>query len=135
MYDDDTLQSEKEDDIVQPGDTYTYEWTVPVSAGPASEDSSSVLWSYYSHVNTSADVYSGLIGPIIVTRASDADPITAIPIDVNREFVVALSIIDENSAFHLQDSIDLAGVVVDDISDEDFVQSNRKHSINGSVKS
>jgi hypothetical protein len=48
--------------------------TVPERAGPAAgEDVSSKVWLYHSHTDEVADTYSGLQGPLVVTRAGGAD--------------------------------------------------------------
>lgn len=47
---------------------------MPERAGPGPEDGSSVVWMYHSHVDETADTYSGLFGAITITRAGHAKP-------------------------------------------------------------
>ena len=54
-----TSGAEKADDIVQPGHTYTYRWTVPEHVGPTTADAQCVTWLYYSSVDPVKDTYSG----------------------------------------------------------------------------
>jgi manganese oxidase len=98
LYRDGTGGTVKADDLVPPGGTYTYLWTVPERSGPASMDVSSVLWMYHSHFVESTDINTGLIGPIIVTRrgAARAD---GSPKDVDREFVTDFSVFDETDSW------------------------------------
>lgn len=98
LYRDETEGTVKADDLVPPGATYTYLWTVPERSGPAAMDVSSVLWMYHSHFVESTDINTGLIGPIIVTRrgAARAD---GSPKDVDREFVTDFSVFDETDSW------------------------------------
>jgi FtsP/CotA-like multicopper oxidase with cupredoxin domain len=85
--------------VVLPGKSFTYRWQVDQAAGPGPNDPSSILWLYHSHVDhDQADIYAGLIGTIIVTRAgmegSADDPS---PRDMEREFTTLFMIFDEES--------------------------------------
>ncbi len=73
-YNDGTSSSDKSDDAVPTGGRHTYIWQVPERAGPGPEDGSSVMWMYHSHTDEIADVYAGLMGPIVVTRSDMARP-------------------------------------------------------------
>src|SRR5262245_34612098 len=94
-YDDGPTGDPKADDGVPPGATHTYTWTVPERAGPGHMDASSTMWMYHSHVDEAADVYAGLMGPMIITRAGMARP-DGTPKDVDRELVVSFQVDDEN---------------------------------------
>ena len=127
--------ADKDDDAVMPGDTYTYTWGVPASAGPGPDDGSSVVWLYHSHVNSITDTNTGLVGAIVVTDPllADAD---ARPIDVDREAVSYFTVYDENSSHFIEDNM-LAYTDLTDVDaaleDEDFLESNLMHAINGYV--
>jgi hypothetical protein len=97
-YNDETSGTVKADDGIRPGGTYTYLWTVPERAGPASMDVSSVLWMYHSHFVESTDINTGLIGPIIVTRRGSARP-DGSPKDVDREFISDFAVFDETDSW------------------------------------
>lgn len=81
--------------VVLRGEVVTYTWTVPERAGPGAGDPSSILWMYHSHYSESRDMNAGLVGPIIISRkgTTQAD---GTPKDVDREFVVAFSVFQEN---------------------------------------
>jgi manganese oxidase len=124
----------KGDDVVKPGEEHTYTWEVPGRAGPGPEDPSSIAWMYHSHVDESDDTNTGLIGPIIVTRKGEARE-DGSPKGVDEEFVTLFTIFDENRSHYLDYNIkhfagDPEGV---DTEDEDFIESNLMHSINGYV--
>jgi FtsP/CotA-like multicopper oxidase with cupredoxin domain len=133
-YDDGTSPAAKRDDRVRPGGTYTYVWKVPERAGPADHDDSSVGWMYHGHVDEVADTYSGLMGPLIVTRKGMARP-DGSPMDVDREIFSLFMVVDENQSQYLDQNVrryarDPRSVNVDD---EGFHESNLMHSINGYV--
>jgi hephaestin len=133
-YDDGTSAKDKTDDAVEPGATHTYIWKVPERAGPGPMDGSSIMWMYHSHTDEVADTYSGLMGPIIVTRKGMARA-DGSPKDVERELVVNFMVENENNSLWLDDNIqtyaeDPASVNTDD---DEFVESNLMHSINGYV--
>lgn len=54
--------------LVRPGTTHTYEWTVPVDAGPVQGEADCLTYLYYSGVDPVKDTHSGLVGPLLVCR-------------------------------------------------------------------
>jgi FtsP/CotA-like multicopper oxidase with cupredoxin domain len=135
FYDDGTSGADREDDLIAPGKSHTYTWTVPERAGPAPGDSSSVLWMYHSHFVEPRDLNTGLLGPIIVTRrgSTKAD---GTPKDVDREFVAALAVFDEtasiyfdsNTGAHVNRPLDLK------FTDPGFRKPYLMYSINGLIE-
>jgi manganese oxidase len=117
---------------VKRGDQYTYHWEVPERAGPGPSDPDSVVWLYHAHDHQGIDIYAGLIGAIIVTRAGRANP-DGTPKDVDREFVTLFMIFDENMSPYLDANIQKFTDSPKGINekDEDFKESNKKHAING----
>ena len=133
-YDDGTSGPDKLDDSVPPGRTHTYVWRVPERAGPGPMDPSSVMWMYHSHVDEVADTYAGLMGAIVVTRRGMARP-DGSPRDVDRELVTMFMVSDENRSPWLDDNIHTYATAPATVrrDDPDFMESNRKHAINGYV--
>ena len=134
-YNDGTSASDKADDEVQPGKTYTYQWDVPERAGPGPMDGSSVLWMYHSHSDEIADTNAGLIGPMVITAKGKARP-DGSPIDVDQEVFDYFSVINENESPFLQQNLDEFAQAPHEVAadDEDaFEESNLMHSINGFV--
>ena len=121
---------------VQPNSTFVYEWFVPERSGPAIKDGSSVVWMYHSHVDQVTDMNAGLIGSLIITRAGwSKSNMNLMPRDVDREFVVMFTVMDENRSHFLNASVINAinsstslGMLM---MDEDFLRSNQKSTING----
>ncbi len=148
FYEDGTSGADKADDSVPPGGMHTYVWSVPASAGPAEGDPSSIVWLYHSHHDEGKDVNSGLMGGMVITARGKARP-DGRPKDVDREFVVAFMVFDENQTWYLDHNIqtytsDPKGVIKGEISPVDadgasnvfaggFAAVNHKHSINGYI--
>ena len=134
--DDGTAGPDKADDGVPTGGTHTYVWPVPERAGPAEGDPSSILWMYHSHVNEAADVNSGLMAPMIVTRRDEATA-DLTPKDVDRELIVSFHEIDENASHYLEENLEIYATEKKTVSEEEraffdpFGFSNFMESMNG----
>jgi FtsP/CotA-like multicopper oxidase with cupredoxin domain len=131
-YDDGTTGDQKDDDAVPPGGTHTYTWKVPERAGPGPSDGSSVMWMYHSHTDEVGDLYAGLSGMIVVTRAGAARA-DATPKDVDREVFLDFMVDNESASPLLADNQRAAGVPVqpEEQQPEEIAESNLKHAING----
>jgi hephaestin len=133
-YNDGTPAKDKTDDAVKTGHRHTYIWEVPERAGPGPDDGSSVMWMYHSHTDEVADVYAGLMGPIVVTAAGMARP-DGSPKDVDKEVFAEFFIDNETLSPYFQQNEKRFGTAPfppkhGDVPDE-FVEQNLKHSING----
>jgi manganese oxidase len=132
-YNDGTSGSDKADDAVPSGGSYTYNWSVPDRAGPGPMEGSSVMWMYHSHTDEVSDVYAGLTGFMEVTRKGMARA-DGSPVDVDRELFNMFLVSNENGSPLLQESLDqFATPPFPPLDDEDFQESNLMHSINGYV--
>lgn len=127
-YNDGTSEVDKKDDMVHPGETFIYEWSVPERAGPGPNDPSSIIWMYHSHVNSPKATNSGLVGPIIISKESGG-----YASDVDREFVTLFTVTDENDSYYLDKNIKQFTKGVEDTDDDDFYESNLMHGMNGYV--
>lgn len=54
--------------LVKPGTVHTYEWSVPVGAGPVEGEADCLTYIYYSAVDYVKDTNSGLVGPLLICR-------------------------------------------------------------------
>lgn len=136
-YADGTGGRDKADDVVPPGGRYTYTWQVPERAGPGPHDGSSTMWMYHSHVDEPRDTNSGLVGPMIITGAGSVGPGLR-PRDVDREFVLLLTIADENESWFVEHNLGTKAPSVtrppeELMEDPDFQESNLMHSVNGYI--
>ncbi|KAI9288443.1 Cupredoxin [Umbelopsis sp. AD052] len=121
---------------IAPNDSFIYRWDIPPRSGPGPQDGNSVVWGYHSHVAEN-DVFDGLFGAIIIYKPGrlNANGKTKA---VDKEFVTTLIVMDENrsSLFKqtLQEaspSIDLSKIEATESSKQQFIDSNRKATING----
>ena len=116
---------------VAPGGEATLYITVGEDAGPAEGDPSSVAWVYSSDVNGDADMHSGLLGVVLVTRKDGAKS-DGVPRDVVREFVTVYHTFDERrSRYRDLNVAKYATSGVADTNSAEFKAANKMHSING----
>jgi manganese oxidase len=130
-YDDGTTGSAKDDDAVPTYGTHTYKWLVPERAGPGPMDPSSIMWMYHSHSDEVRDTNSGLVGAIVISRRGEANA-DGTPKGIDRNFVADFQIFDQNQSLYLDQEIaGLKDAKTIDKDDDDFIESNLKHAING----
>lgn len=141
LYNDGSPASMKKDDMVQPGQTYTYRWNVLERAGPGPKESKDVkMWMYHSHRNEIIDTYAGLFGVILVIgNTAKYDDKTLLPLDGHKEVFIHMSVMNELQSFHIRDNVkrvakngDLTDSQIDTLlENEQFKESNLMHAING----
>jgi FtsP/CotA-like multicopper oxidase with cupredoxin domain len=102
-------------DSVTPGGTFTYNWLAGRETGPMAGEPSTKVWLYHSHVHPEQEINEGLVGVILVADPARSNPVTALPTDVDREFVTLWMVFNENGP-------------KSPARDEEM---NLKHSING----
>uniref|UniRef100_A0A8D1C966 ferroxidase n=1 Tax=Sus scrofa TaxID=9823 RepID=A0A8D1C966_PIG len=131
IYPDNTTDFQKADDKVHPGEQYTYILHANPEQGPGKEDSNCVTRIYHSHIDAPKDIASGLIGPLIHCRKDSLDKEKEKNID--QEFVVMFSVVDENLSWYLEDNIKTYCSEPEKVEpdNEDFKESNRMYSVNG----
>lgn len=66
-------ENSTEGKLVQPGEIYTYRWTVLDTDEPTSEDPQCLTRFYHSAVDITRDIASGLIGPLLVCKRKALD--------------------------------------------------------------
>ncbi|CAJ1063928.1 ferroxidase HEPHL1 isoform X1 [Xyrichtys novacula] len=123
---------------VQPGYVVELTWDIPTSSGPGVSDPNCISYAYYSNVDFIKDLYSGLLGPLVVCRPGTlrrgvgSDRQRA---DVEKEFALLFMVNDENQSWYLDDNIrNYLGVDPETFTpDEDFEESNLMHGINGKL--
>ncbi|XP_048190634.1 ceruloplasmin isoform X2 [Perognathus longimembris pacificus] len=114
----------------QPGEVHTYVWEIPERSGGGAEDAACIPWPYYSTVDRVKDLYSGLIGPLIVCRKHATavfDPMRKL------EFSLLFLVFDENESWYLDDNIQTYSNHPEKVKkdDDEFIESNKMHAING----
>uniref|UniRef100_A0A674HV32 Ceruloplasmin n=1 Tax=Terrapene triunguis TaxID=2587831 RepID=A0A674HV32_9SAUR len=135
LYPDVSSQDHKKDDAVPPGGNHTYTWTVPEDHSPVADDPTCLTWVYHSHTDAPKDIASGLIGPLLTCKEGALTGTSQRRHDVDLDFFLMFSVIDENLSWHLDENIALFCTDPESVDkeDEEFQVSNRMHAINGYV--
>ncbi|KAJ8280402.1 hypothetical protein GJAV_G00054140 [Gymnothorax javanicus] len=113
---------------VHPGHRFTYRWQV--MEGPSPSDPSCISYLYYSATNPVEDTNSGLVGPLLVCKKDALDE-SGSQKEVDREFFLLFSVIDENLSWYLGENIQKFGNELSDPENETFQESNKMHAVNG----
>ncbi|CAL1593381.1 unnamed protein product [Knipowitschia caucasica] len=123
----------KQDDAVPPGGTVVYEWTLPESHSPTNDDPNCLTRFYHSHTYAIKDIASGLIGPLLICKRGTLD----LHGDSSGDYIYSLlfMVLDENMSWYLDDNIRsyITAPIKSLKEDEDFMESNKMHAINGFV--
>uniref|UniRef100_A0A8D3DA42 ferroxidase n=1 Tax=Scophthalmus maximus TaxID=52904 RepID=A0A8D3DA42_SCOMX len=123
---------------VKPGHILELTWDVPISSGPGVSDPNCISYAYYSNVDFIKDLYSGLLGPLVICRPGTmqrGEGPDRQRGDVEKEFALLFIVYDENQSWYLDDNIrTYLGVEPDTVTkDEEFEESNKMHGINGKL--
>ncbi|XP_054829406.1 coagulation factor V [Eublepharis macularius] len=132
VYPSDSKENTTRSKIVQPGETYTYKWTVLETDGPTAEDAQCVTRLYHSAVDVTRDIASGLIGPLLICKGRALDK-KGVQNKADVEQHAVFAVFDENKSWYLEDNIkqycsDPSTVKRDDPK---FYKSNVMHTLNG----
>ncbi|XP_063286765.1 ferroxidase HEPHL1 [Pelobates fuscus] len=132
FYPDGTKKADKRDDFVPPGGQHTYTWIVKQEYAPTAEDPNCLTWIYHSHTDAPRDIASGLIGALLTCKKGTLDR-SSNRLDVNKDFILMFSVVDENISWYLEDNIQTFCTEPEtvDVDNEDFQESNKMHAING----
>ncbi|XP_028928280.1 ceruloplasmin isoform X1 [Ornithorhynchus anatinus] len=116
----------------QPGETRTYIWNIPERSGAGIGDSACIPWLYYSTVDRVKDLYSGLIGSLIVCRKHFRRTFGTVQ---RVQFSLLFLVFDENESWYLDENIRTYSAQPEKVNkdDEDFIESNKMHAINGKM--
>ncbi|KAK5858516.1 hypothetical protein PBY51_002649 [Eleginops maclovinus] len=123
---------------VKPGNILELTWDVPKSSGPGVSDPNCISYAYYSKVDFIRDLYSGLLGPLVICRPGTlqrGEGPDRQRDDVEKEFALLFMVHDENQSWYLEENIrTYLGVDPNTFTgDEEFEESNMMHGINGRV--
>ncbi|XP_055868533.1 hephaestin-like protein [Biomphalaria glabrata] len=120
---------------VAPGQVYQYVWQVPERSGPGRNDPNCIPWVYYSSIDPLKDTNSGLLGGLVVCRKGILDSYSRRK-DVDRELFTLFTVMNENDSWYLEENIKMfapARIGTNYQNDPRFVESNKKHTINGRI--
>ncbi|TDH04900.1 hypothetical protein EPR50_G00137860 [Perca flavescens] len=123
---------------VKPDHIMEMTWDVLKSSGPGVSDPNCISYAYYSNVDFIKDLYSGLLGPLVICRPGTlqhGEGPDRERSDVEKEFALLFMVYDENQSWYLDDNIrTYLGVDPHSfIPDGGFEESNLMHGINGKL--
>ncbi|XP_053501525.1 ferroxidase HEPHL1-like isoform X2 [Ictalurus furcatus] len=124
-YEDDT---EKKGSHVHPGGSFNYTWHV--REAPSKSDQSCISYLYFSSNDPVRDTNSGLFGPLLVCKRGTLSSKNT-QTDVDKEFFLLFSVMDENLSWYLNKNIQIYGTNESDPENEGFQESNKMHAVNG----
>ncbi|KAI0559995.1 Cupredoxin [Gracilaria domingensis] len=125
---------------VSPGDRVTYLFRVRREAGPSRSDLSAVPYVYYSSVDPISHTAAGLTGVIAVTKRGRLRRRSRLPKGTRRAYPLLLQIFRENDSPLIRRSLqkfalnagNATSALLEELAeDEDWLESNAMHSING----
>ncbi|TFJ95892.1 peptidase M3 [Platysternon megacephalum] len=117
---------------VQPGETYTYKWSIVDTDQPTAQDAQCLTRLYHSAVDVTRDIASGLIGPLLICK-SDALDKRGVQKKADIEQQAVFAVFDENKSWYLEDNIKQYCSNPSSVKRDDpkFYRSNVMHTING----
>ncbi|GIY90425.1 hephaestin-like protein [Caerostris darwini] len=132
LYDDNTTDSQKIDDRVQPGAKHIYRWLMNEHDAPTENDPDCLTWMYHSHRHGETELHAGLLGPLLVCRKGALSKG-----NVDRRVVLVFMNFDENKSVYIDENIERQAPTMslterEEIKkDAEFRASNLMHTING----
>ncbi|KAL1769805.1 Coagulation factor V [Sigmodon hispidus] len=119
---------------VQPGETYTYKWNILEFDEPTENDAQCLTRPYYSDVDVTRDLASGLIGLLLICKSRSLDQ-RGIQRAADIEQQAVFAVFDENKSWYIEDNINKFCENPDEVNRDDpkFYESNIKSTINGHV--
>ncbi|MEQ2183318.1 hypothetical protein GOODEAATRI_031534 [Goodea atripinnis] len=111
----------------KPGETHTYTWYINKNTGPTTDQEECSVSAYYSTADVTKDLYSGLIGPLVICRRSWARSL-GLKKEVE-EFALLFLVFDENESWYLDENIrrHIRNPRPNLKDDEAFIESNKMH--------
>uniref|UniRef100_A0A8C3F7Z1 ferroxidase n=1 Tax=Chrysemys picta bellii TaxID=8478 RepID=A0A8C3F7Z1_CHRPI len=117
---------------VQPGETYTYKWSIVDTDQPTAQDAQCLTRLYHSAVDVTRDIASGLIGPLLICKSEALDK-RGVQKKADVEQQAVFAVFDENKSWYLEDNIKQYCSNPSSVKRDDpkFYRSNVMHTING----
>ncbi|XP_061484280.1 coagulation factor V [Rhineura floridana] len=132
IYPSDSKENSTQGKAVQPGETYTYHWTVLDTDEPTTKDAQCITRLYHSAVDVTRDIASGLIGPLLVCKRKALNK-KGIQNKADVEQHAVFAVFDENKSWYLEDNIKRYCSNPSTVKTDDpkFYKSNVMHTLNG----
>ncbi|XP_067657530.1 hephaestin-like [Haliotis asinina] len=118
------------EDLVKPGHSHIYNWTITPEASPTPNSPDCLSWIYHSHVHPNEDINAGLVGFMYACK-----PGTLSRPNKQRHYAIYVSKVNEYRSWYIYENINMfAGNVSSiDLKDPRFQKSNAMNSFNGYI--
>ncbi|XP_040469618.1 ceruloplasmin isoform X2 [Falco naumanni] len=125
-------RAEEQQHLEIQGETKMYAWKIPERSSSERGDPHCIAWAYHSTVDIIKDTYSGLIGTLVVCHRHY---LPSFHTEKKVQFALLFMVFDENESWYLDENIKRysANPHLIDKEDEEFLESNKMHAINGRV--
>ncbi|XP_027637273.1 ceruloplasmin isoform X2 [Falco peregrinus] len=125
-------RAEEQQHLEIQGETKMYVWKIPERSSSERGDPHCIAWAYHSTVDIIKDTYSGLIGTLVVCHRHY---LPSFHTEKKVQFALLFMVFDENESWYLDENIKRysANPHLIDKEDEEFLESNKMHAINGKV--
>ncbi|KAM7336184.1 hypothetical protein ACRRTK_004677 [Alexandromys fortis] len=119
---------------VQPGEIYTYKWNILEFDEPTENDAQCLTRPYYSDVDVTRDIASGLIGLLLICKSRSLDQ-RGIQKAADIEQQAVFAVFDENKSWYIEDNINKFCENPEEVKRDDpkFYESNIMSTLNGYV--
>ncbi|KAK7817877.1 hypothetical protein U0070_005520 [Myodes glareolus] len=119
---------------VQPGESYTYKWNILEFDEPTENDAQCLTRPYYSDVDVTRDIASGLIGLLLICKSRSLDQ-RGIQTTADIEQQAVFAVFDENKSWYIEDNINKFCENPEEVKRDDpkFYESNIMSTLNGYV--
>ncbi|CAC5410982.1 HEPH [Mytilus coruscus] len=137
LYDDNTPTSQKFDDQVQPGESWTYNWELRANFGPTGDDENCIGVPYSSHNKPPKDRDTGLVGMMVVCKPGVLRH-DGSRVDVDREYVLFMGAVNESFSWLIDENVNRCRNPAECNSlvksgNKDFIESTIYQQINGYI--
>lgn len=135
LYIDNTNQSFKLEDGVQPGSNVTLTWRLTSDFSPRDDDPACIPFAYHSHVDPGREVNAGLLGLLVVCKPGTLNA-SHERTDIDKEYILYFDSINEGESWLIDENLLRCQDPAEckrlfDSGDPDFGESLKKDSING----
>ncbi|XP_078514443.1 coagulation factor V [Lissotriton helveticus] len=115
---------------VKPGETFTYEWYIHDTDGPTQNDAQCVTRPYYSAVDMTSDIASGLIGQLLICKTLTVNT-RQLQKKADIEQHLVFAVFDENKSWYLEENMKKFHKDFLKQDESKFYSSNVLYTING----
>uniref|UniRef100_A0A8C1N046 Venom prothrombin activator oscutarin-C non-catalytic subunit-like n=1 Tax=Cyprinus carpio TaxID=7962 RepID=A0A8C1N046_CYPCA len=89
---------------IQPGENYTYTWSVSEEDTPTDSDPRCLTRMYHSAVDTPRDIASGLVGPLLICKSQSLNK-KNVQLKADKEQHAMFTVFDENKSWYHDENI------------------------------